>query len=377
MAETKTESLTKTLVVPLDSSNRKNERLRECIGEYQEIIGHLADVFISFPEYKWSGHSGQLYRVGKEHFPNRSIHSQALNEATQRVVSAYDSWKSNGKPGNPPKGDFGYHDYIEFTTQGKEISKENSVFGIKVSLEPYKPEWFRIRADERAREILDKCVGDDHSHSCGSIQIRYNDGNPMLHATVSEDIEVYKRGVEDNIIGVDIGERILYAACCYGETETATMESGKEFREKREALKRKRQQFQEQGKLREVKKCKGEHMRYTDYVTHRASREVVDFASEHTPAAIALENLTHYRQSRDPIHDWPFAELQEKISYKATEAGIPVVFVNPEYTSQKCRKCGELENASRDKDDFLCHKCGYEVHADINAGFNIAKRGAK
>lgn len=52
--------------------------------------------------------------------------------------------------------------------------------------------------------------------------------------------------------------------------------------------------------------------------------------------------------------------------------GIPVVYVEPEYTSQRCFKCGHTEKANRDWDRFLCKMCGYRAHADLNASRNIA-----
>jgi IS605 OrfB family transposase len=112
-------------------------------------------------------------------------------------------------------------------------------------------------------------------------------------------------------------------------------------------------------------------------MTHVASRRIVDFANEHTKAAISLENLTGYRNSEGAIHDWPFSELQEKIVYKARESGIPIVFVDPAYSSQTCRKCGNTKSSQRNGHEFNCRNCGYEVHADVNAAFNLAQRGER
>jgi IS605 OrfB family transposase len=105
---------------------------------------------------------------------------------------------------------------------------------------------------------------------------------------------------------------------------------------------------------------------------------VVEFAVEHEPSVLVLEDLTHYRETADdPIHDWPFADLQEKICYKATAEGIPVETVDPKDTSITCRKCGQATPEFRDGTEFSCRRCGYEVHADVNAAINIAKRYAE
>lgn len=156
------------------------------------------------------------------------------------------------------------------------------------------------------------------------------------------------------------------------------MEPGREFRHYRDRLDEKRRRLGQQGDLRGVRACRGDRERYTEWVCHNASRAIVDLAVEHAPCRIHLEDLTHYRQSAsDPIHDWPFAQLQEQILYKATGAGIPIEMVDPRNTSVTCRKCGQTTPEFRDGSDFSCRWCGYEIHADVNAAINIANGGVE
>lgn len=72
--------------------------------------------------------------------------------------------------------------------------------------------------------------------------------------------------------------------------------------------------------------------------------------------------------------DWPYAILQEKIAYKAKAADVPVESVNPQNTSVTCRQCGQTNRGYREGSEFVCTRCGYEVHADVNAAINIANR---
>ncbi len=75
------------------------------------------------------------------------------------------------------------------------------------------------------------------------------------------------------------------------------------------------------------------------------------------------------------FHVWAFKQLCEYVEYKAAEFGIRTVQVDPAYTSQRCSCCGTTLREHRPSQaEFLCRKCGYEVHADYNAAKNSATK---
>ena len=94
-----------------------------------------------------------------------------------------------------------------------------------------------------------------------------------------------------------------------------------------------------------------------------------------------LENLTAIRDrvrlrrsQRDGLHSWASHHLRSFLSYKAQLAGVPLVAVDPRYTSQTCSVCGHREKANRvSQSSFLCKSCGYAAHADYNAAVNIGR----
>jgi IS605 OrfB family transposase len=182
----------------------------------------------------------------------------------------------------------------------------------------------------------------------------------------------------ETTVGVDFGERVLWAAAVVGPdgVKEIEMESGREFRHYREQLKRRREQLSEQGDLKGVRETRGDLDRYIEQETHTATRRIVDLAAEQTPCKIRFENLGDYRKTaEDAIHDWPHGMLTEQLAYKATEAGLLVEAIDPAETSITCRECGETNPAFREGDEFECWECGYEVHADVNAAINIAQWG--
>jgi transposase len=47
--------------------------------------------------------------------------------------------------------------------------------------------------------------------------------------------------------------------------------------------------------------------------------------------------------------------------------------IKPQYTSQQCSACGQVDPKSRESQAvFVCTACGYACHADVNAAENIA-----
>ena len=65
------------------------------------------------------------------------------------------------------------------------------------------------------------------------------------------------------------------------------------------------------------------------------------------------------------------------MQYKAQLAGVPVVIVNPAYTSQMCPKCTAIDKKNRKtQSEFCCTGCNYTEHADVVGSINIASAGA-
>ncbi|WP_420717595.1 RNA-guided endonuclease InsQ/TnpB family protein [Streptomyces sp. H27-S2] len=101
-----------------------------------------------------------------------------------------------------------------------------------------------------------------------------------------------------------------------------------------------------------------------------------------TTIACSLEDLTGIRErvrlrkpQRATLHSWAFAQLGQFIAYKARRAGVPVVYVDPAYTSRTCAECGHVDKANRvSQARFACRSCGFVAHADRNGSRNIRAR---
>jgi IS605 OrfB family transposase len=372
--QTDTISITRTVVLPLETSTRKNEVVREAIDEFQEMASHAADLAPSFGPQGWETTNNAFYRRLTNDFEDRTISAAIAREAGQKVASSFKSWRENGQRGERPQ--FGDGNFLQLSTQEIAIHRNSRGWGVKLNFIPYQPEWFHINGGLYQRRYLKRITADNNSTHAGSGELRLSDdGSLSLHLSVTWDVEVYQPDEVSRIIGVDVGEKNICTTVAVEDNEIkeVDMQSGEEFRHHRERIKESRRQASKEGNLAGVKDARHSYQKYTDHITNVASRRVIDFALKHEPAVIKLRDDTGYRESEpNPIHDWPFAEIASKIAYKAQEKGIPVVKVDPAYVTQKCRMCGEVEANDRQRPHFNCSCCGYEVHADVNGAYNIA-----
>jgi len=133
-----------------------------------------------------------------------------------------------------------------------------------------------------------------------------------------------------------------------------------------------------EGKLWKLKKSKSRERKAFKAALNKISRQIVSFADS-LGSGIKFEKLfsSRYSHAHDPggfiefsFGNGSFFSLQRLVEKLALSRGIPVLYVNPAYTSKRCCKCGGIGRRSRKH--FECPHCGFVAHADVNAAFNIA-----
>ncbi|OPY37849.1 MAG: putative transposase DNA-binding domain protein [Methanoregula sp. PtaU1.Bin051] len=131
-------------------------------------------------------------------------------------------------------------------------------------------------------------------------------------------------------------------------------------------------------KLWKLKKIKSRERTLFRNTLHAIGRQIVSFADA-LGSGIKFEKLFNSRsyilqESRNyaefSFDNGSFYYLQKVVERKARKLGIPVIYVNPAFTSKRCSRCGRFGRRYRKR--FECPHCGYVVHADVNAAFNIA-----
>ncbi|MER6956544.1 transposase [Streptomyces sp. NPDC000618] len=212
----------------------------------------------------------------------------------------------------------------------------------------------------------------------GESDLLHQNGEWYLIATCDVP-EVEENSRPDGFVGVDLG--IVNIAT----TSTGQRHSGRRLNRRRELDRRLRGRLQQRGTKsakRRAKRLAGREARRARDINHKISKCIVAEA-QRTGRGIALEDLSGVRErvrlkkpQRVTLHSWAFHQLGQFIVYKARWAGVPVVYVDPCYTSQECSRCHHVDKRNRPSQAvFECRSCGFVEHADLNASHNIAARG--
>jgi len=202
-------------------------------------------------------------------------------------------------------------------------------------------------------------------------QVEFDEKYCYISASFKEEscyIPTKRIGIDRNVKGHCV------VACC--------PETGKVYKLGKKALfthtkyKNIRKRLQKDSQFKHLKKIKNKESRIVRDLNHKISTKLVEVAKKQN-AVLVLEDLKGIRQTKKKksfhysLNSWSFYQQQQFIDYKAKLLGVPIIYIDPRFTSQECSKCG-LIGERKDK-IFKC-SCGHVEHADSNAGFTIAKR---
>lgn len=223
---------------------------------------------------------------------------------------------------------------------------------------------------EHQRELL--------KHQQGESDLLYSKGEWYLLATC--DIVEPTPDDVDKFLGVDRGIVNLATDSDGAIYQGDHVEALRRWHTDRRAI---LQKVGTRSARRRLRKLSGRQARFQSDINHCISKKLV-LNAKGTKRGVALEDLTGItkrttvrRDQRAKRGNWAFNQLEFFIVYKANKYGVPVRFVDPAYTSQRCYACGHIERANRkSQSEFLCVACGHKANADVNAALNIAFKAA-
>ena len=228
----------------------------------------------------------------------------------------------------------------------------------------------------------------DGSWSFGTAKLVKLKGKWYLQIPVSKEIsEIFDPCRPIHIVGIDMG--IKFISSTYDEKGHCKFYRGKEVIDKRNKFNQVRAALQSRGTKsakRKLKALSGRENRWMSDVNHKISKTLTETYGAGT--LFVLENLENVsfsedhlsrlsRKDRNQIRSWAFYELEQDLTYKATELGSQVIKVQANYTSQRCPKCGRINKRNRNYKlhEYKYDSCGYTSNDDIIGAMNIYELG--
>ncbi|GAA1076862.1 transposase [Kitasatospora arboriphila] len=313
----------------------------------------------------------------------RGLGAQAAQHVIKKVRDAYTTLKANIRAGNLGKPG----------SKRRRKAESKPVTFRPAAAQPYDDRCLSWQLDQqtvsiwttagRLKAVRFACSPDAlkmlRDHRQGESDLIERDGVFYLIATC----DVPEAPPNENptfFIGVDLGIANIATA------STGYRAAGRGLNRHRKRQLDLREKLQAKGTKaakRLLKKRSRKEARHTANVNHIVAKTVVTTA-ERTGSGIALEDLTGIRSrvrlrkdQRATVHSWSFHQLAAFVEYKAKRAGVPLVYVDPAYTSQECSQCHHIDRRNRQSQaTFACRACGVMMHADDNASHNIARKGA-
>lgn len=208
----------------------------------------------------------------------------------------------------------------------------------------------------------------------GSTELVKKGDDFFVHISYSKEINIPEPDETFIPIGIDIGIRNL--AVVSVAQQQPKFFSGKRVSWKRNFFFEQRRKLQNNFALEEIKRQRGRETKYLDVVNHNIAKQIIEIAKRTEKPVIVMEDLTNIteykiwtKRGNRKLSNWAFRRLQNAIQQKALWEGIPVEYIDPKGTTHICSKCGTINKRKQDR--YKCRNCGYEIHSDLNATFNI------
>jgi putative transposase len=107
---------------------------------------------------------------------------------------------------------------------------------------------------------------------------------------------------------------------------------------------------------------------------HKLSRTITQRFAIIKVEKLNIKNMLKNHWLAKSIGDASWNTFIRNLEYKAVTSGSELVKVNARNTSKGCSNCGTIIKMPLSKREFLCPKCGFVCHRDLNASINILSR---
>ena len=187
-----------------------------------------------------------------------------------------------------------------------------------------------------------------------------------------------KRTVEHQpsgrLVGIDLGLRSYYT-----DSDGHTLDNPRYYRKAEQKLKRLHRRLSRKQKQSHNRKKARKHLAKA-YLHVQRQRE--DFARKEANALVTscdliafehlqIRNMKRNRHLAKSIHDAGWGTFLRWVKHYGVLHAIPVLAVEPAFTSQECSRCERIVKKSLSMRTHICPGCGLILDRDYNAARNI------
>ncbi len=347
-----------------------NKTQKKSLVDFLFTSCHLYNHALAYRRKKWneSRQSVGLYEQGKmltkwrnednENNPLNLLAYSAAKRILRRLDKAYREFLK-GKRGYPRFKASRRWRSIEFTYGSGASMKGRRVYILNVGM--IKSKLYRPIPDGKIKTLT---------------LLRKPSGWYVLLAINIPD-EPIKPTNNKPAVGIDIGLRHALALSDgqFYDAPKFLRSTQKKLRREQRALSRKkkggrnrRKQVQRVARLHE--RIGGQRKLYW----HTVTKQLVNSFGLIAIEDLRLDFMTRNKHTAKAAHDIGLGIFRQLLDYKAIDAGVDVVAVNAQYTSQECSGCGILVPKELSEREHHCPECDLVLDRDVNAARNILLR---
>ena len=182
----------------------------------------------------------------------------------------------------------------------------------------------------------------------------------------------------ENIVGVDVGLIDFYVAS--DNTRIAAPKHLRKAERKLQSAQRRvsRRKKGSNRRKKAIKKLAVRHKKVADTRKDFHFKTAKALLDKYDVVAVERLNIKGLARTRlaKSIHDAGWGQFINILSNKAENAGLKVITVNPNGTSQECSSCGHKVKKPLFQRMHNCPVCHISLCRDLNAALNIKNRGS-
>ena len=293
------------------------------------------------------------------------VHSQVLQNVSDRLSKAFDSFFRTNKEKNKKAG------YPRFKSRVRSITYPQS--GFKVLLERN-----RLFASKIGnipvvlhRDILGKIK---------TLTIKVNRAGQWFACFTCELPEVphaKKKPCSKESVGIDVGLEYFATLSNGNHIENPRCLRKTEAKLKREQRRLSRKKKGSSNRKEAVKRVARRYIKVVNQrmdFLHKQTHQITSAYKRIGVEDLRIGNKVKNRRLAKSISDASWGKFIDLLEYKAVTCGSEVIRVDAKNTSNTCSSCGERVEMPLSKRTFECSKCNLSMQRDHNAAINICGR---